>query len=143
MNIYTLKYFKVVELVDRVTYQIYGEEVIKLLNPDLLYSIDGVREFFNLPVTINNWYEGGPFQYRGYRCEDCPVGARNSYHKLGMASDLNVKGLSADEVRKAILANKDNELLSKIMRMEADVTWVHLDIGQVPKGKERIYLFKG
>ena len=142
-KIYTLKHFKIIELVDKATYQIYGEDAIKLFSFDLLFSVDGVRDFFNLPVTINNWSTGGPFQYRGLRGENCPIGAKNSYHKKGMAADLDVKGMKAEEVRQVILTNKDDERLARIMRMELAVTWVHLDVGQIPKDKERIYLFKG
>jgi hypothetical protein len=138
-----MKYFKLEELIDRATFYLYGEDAWKLLNPDALDALDGIREFFNSPVTVNNWFGGGPFQYRGYRSENCPVGAKGSYHKRGMAFDLDVKGKDADEVRKIILDNQENPLLQKIQRMEANVIWVHFDTGKIPNGKKRIYLFKG
>jgi hypothetical protein len=60
-----------------------------------------------------------------------------------MAFDFDVKGMTAANVRKEILEKCNDHRLVRIMRMEADVGWVHADIGQVPNGKSRIYLFKG
>ncbi len=135
-------HFKIYELVDRVTYQLYGDKAWELLHPDLIHSVNGVRDFLQVPVTVNSWYGGGPYQYRGYRNENCPVGAKNSYHKRGMAADFNAKGLTAEEVRQAIKDNQDDPRLIKIMRMEDEVSWVHIDLGVVREGKSRIYLFK-
>jgi hypothetical protein len=138
-----VKYFQLHELIDRNTFQKYGEDCWHYLHADALESLDGIREFFNVPVTVNNWWEGkGSFQYRGYRPPDCTVGAISSYHKRGMAFDLDVKGHEAEEVRQAIFDNQNNPLLAKIQRMEAGVRWVHFDVGEVPKGKSRIYLFE-
>ena len=136
------KYFRLEELVDRATFQLWGEEAWTLIHPDLVLSIDGVREFFNAPVTINNWIFGGNFQYRGYRGPQCQIGAEHSYHKRGMAVDLDIKGYDAEETRRIIIENKNNPLFSYIQRMEDNVTWVHIDLGQIPLNKSRIYLFK-
>jgi hypothetical protein len=137
-----VEHFDLYELCDRTTFQKWGEEAWTLFHPDALDALDGIREFFNAPVTVNNWYGGGPFQYRGYRPHDCLVGASNSYHRRGMAFDLDVKGYDADDARRIICENQDNPLLAKIRRMEANVTWVHFDIGNIREGKNRIYLFK-
>jgi hypothetical protein len=137
-----MKHFALYELVDRVTYTKWGELAFGLFAPDLLIALDGVRDFFNVPITVNNWYGGGPFQYRGYRGPDCPVGAENSYHKKGMAADFDVQGLDADVVRGMIMEHQNDPLLEKIQRLEADVNWVHMDVGKVPEGKQRIYVFK-
>jgi uncharacterized protein YcbK (DUF882 family) len=137
-----MKHFELYELVDRATFEVRGEGAWDLLQPDLLYSLDGLRDFFNAPITVNNWYGGGPFQYRGYRGVNCQIGAAQSYHKKGMAADLDVEGYDAADVRRIILENQDNEFLQKIQRMEADVTWVHIDLGNPPKGRKRIYVFK-
>ena len=139
-----MKYFKLPELIDRNTFMRHGEDAWKLLDSNALDALDSVREFFNAPITVNSWWEGrGSFQYRGYRPQDCPVGSQNSYHKRGMAFDFDVKGYTAEDARKVILENQDNPLLEKIQRMEDKVSWVHIDIGAVPKDKQRIYLFRG
>ena len=138
-----MNHFELHELIDRATFQKYGEEAWKLFHPDALEALSGIREFFDVPVTVNNWWNGvGSFQYRGYRPPDCRIGALQSYHKRGMAFDLDIRYHEADDVRRIILENQDNPLLAKIRRLEADVSWVHFDIGEPPEGKDRIYLFK-
>jgi hypothetical protein len=138
-----VKHFILPELVDRATYAREGEDGWKLFHPNILEALDGVREFFGVPVTVNNWWKGiGNLQYRGYRPHDCLVGASQSYHKRGMAFDFDVKGFTADVARGMILEHQDDPLLAKIQRMEDGVLWVHADIGTIPKGKNRIYLFK-
>lgn len=121
----------------------WGDRCIALFSNDLLFSLDGVRDFFGVPITVNNWYGGGPFQYRGYRDPYCPIGTENSYHKRGMAADFDVQGMDADMVRERIIDHQDDPLLAKIQRLEAKVKWVHMDVGMVPEGKKRIYIFKG
>lgn len=136
-----MKFFTLPEIVDRATFLHWGEGAWSLFSPDLLFSLDGIREFFNAPVTINNWFGGGPFQYRGFRGPDCPVGVEHSYHKKGMAADFDVKGYTTEDARRIILENQDNPLLAKIQRMEGNVGWCHIDLGNPPKGRNRIYVF--
>ena len=136
------EHFQLHELVDRATFQSWGEGAWKLLNPDALEAIDGIRKFFAAPVTVNNWRWGGPFQYRGYRGPECPVGAPLSQHRRGNAFDCDVKGVPAAEARRIIMENQDNPCLVKIMRMEDGVNWLHIDCGTPPWGKTRIYLFQ-
>jgi len=135
-------HFKLEELVDYDTFYTFGDKAWMLLHPDALAFIDGVREFFEAPVTVNDWLWDGLMQYRGYRPPHCMIGAQGSYHKRGKAFDFNVKNLTAEQVRKRILSSQENHLLCKINRMEADVDWVHADLGEVPEGKKRIYLFR-
>jgi hypothetical protein len=137
------EHFQLYELVDRATFQKWGDNAWTLLNPNALEALEGIRNFFDSPVMVNNWYGGGPFQYRGYRGPECQIGAPLSQHRRGNAFDCDIKGLSASEAREIILANQDDPRLSKITRLEADVTWLHFDCGEVPKGKNRIYVFKG
>lgn len=138
-----MRYFELPELVDRATYQKYGDAAWNLFHQDALEALDGIREFFAAPVTVNNWWDGkGSFQYRGYRPPDCHIGAPMSYHRRGMAFDLDVKGHDAEEVRAAIIENRDNPLLIPIQRLEAGVSWVHFDVGLIREGKSRIYLFE-
>ncbi len=133
------KYFELYELVDRATYEKWGEDAWNLLNPDLLYSLDGLREFFGVPCYINNWYNGhGKDQYKGYRPPDCPIGALRSEHKKGNAADPIIEGIDAETARQKILDNQDHPLLCKIMRLEANVPWLHIDCKQVAN---RIHLF--
>jgi len=130
---YKCKYFKIYELIDRFTYEKFGEEAWMFLNPLALISIDGVREFFTIkrgkdvPFTINNWQGGGKFQFRGLRPIFYTAGALYSQHRLGNGFDGDLKNISAEEARQEILANKDHELLKHITCIETNINWVHLD----------------
>ncbi len=135
-----MKFFKIQELIDRATYQKWNGRAWMFFNPNALEALDGLREFFNTPVIVNNWWDGeGNMQYRGYRPENCTVGAKFSEHKKGNAFDCTVTGYMAEDARRIILENQDNPLLRRIMRLEAKVSWVHFDCKEV---KNRIYIFR-
>jgi len=136
------KYFTLEELVDKDTFGSLGDKAWWLFNPVALIALDGIRDFFDRPVKVNDWKWGGTLQYRGYRPEHCNIGAINSYHKRGMAFDLDIQGLDAEEARQTIIENRDNPLLMNIQRMENYVNWVHFDIGSLTNEQNRIYLFK-
>ena len=139
---YFPKHFILQELVDKKTFFEKGETAWALFRDDALIMIDGIREFFNAPVRINNWHLGGQFQFRGYRPPDYSGGAKLSMHRLGGAFDFDIAGYSADEARQKIIDNQDHALLKNIMRMELGVNWVHCDIKPVTPQQGRIYLFK-
>jgi hypothetical protein len=137
-NLMIAKHFTIEELVPPESLEGQSDPW-DLFEPDAIYMIDGIREFFGVPVTINTWHNGGKFSYRGFRPAVCAVGALKSAHRAGMAFDMDVKGYTAEEARQKILENQDNPLLSHIMRMEAAVNWIHADV--LMSGKPRIYMF--
>lgn len=138
-----LVHFKVQELVDKATFDRLGVDAITLFDPRILEIAEGLRTFFNAPMTINNWLWGGNLQNRGLRGPECTIGAPKSYHKVGKALDCDIQGFTAAELREEILRNQDAPELCLIQRMEADVSWLHVDVGDLPSGKSRIYVFKG
>ncbi len=133
--------FPLRELVDKQSFIDYGEGCWNFFPQNSIDMLHGIRTYFNLPITINSWPWGGGLRFRGYRGPSCKAGAPASYHKSGMAWDFDVKGMTAEQVRTEIKANQDNELLKLIQRMEKKVTWVHVDIGTLKEGQQRIYLF--
>ncbi|MBF0556259.1 MAG: hypothetical protein HQK96_17210 [Nitrospirae bacterium] len=133
-----MQYFSVQELVDKATWMREGEESIRLFTPQALAMIEGIRKFFGVPIYVNNWHIDGNFQYRGFRPQDCGVGAAYSQHYCGNAFDFDVHDMSAEHARNIILENKYNPLLKNIMRMESNVNWVHADCKSVG---DRIILF--
>jgi hypothetical protein len=135
---YKPRYFEIQELVDRVTFERFGVGSLMFFSPLALQALDGLREYFNRSVTVNNWHKGGPFQFRGLRPRGCAVGGEYSQHRFGNAFDCDVAGLSAGEVRKEILLHKDDPKLELITCLEADVSWVHFDCRNV----ERIRIVK-
>jgi hypothetical protein len=90
---------------------------------------------------------GGNFSQRGLRSNLSPiVKEKTSLEKLymsahcqGMGVDFDVKGMSAEEVRKWIVDNKI--FLPHPIRLESDVNWVHLDVRT--DGMQAVTFFKG
>ena len=137
-----MKHFALYELVDKTTFHQYGEAAWQFFNPEALQALDDLRDFFNRPITINNWWDGkGSFQWRGFRTPEkaAELGAPHSQHALGNAFDCDIEGYDADEARKIIMANKDAENIKRIMRLEDKVGWVHFDLLKVT---DRIHLFR-
>lgn len=137
-----MKHFQLYELVDKLTYETEGDDAWKYFKPEALEMLDNIREFFDYPITINNWKSGGQFSFRGYRPKTYPakLSPMGSAHRTGGAFDMDIKGYTADEARHKIIQNQDHPLLLNIMRMEDNVSWLHVDVLQT--GKPRIYLFK-
>jgi hypothetical protein len=133
--------FDLWELVDPQSFTDYGEGCWSFFPEKSLYMLHGIRTYFNVPITINNWRSGGPFQQRGYRGPSSTIGAALSYHKHGRAFDFDVKGMAAEQVRIEIKMHQDDPNLILIQRMEKLVTWCHADNGTLKEGQERIYLF--
>ncbi len=131
--------FQLYELVDPYTFKSRGVAAWSLLRQDALDALHGLRTFINVPITINNWFSGGSYEWSGYRSPACTLGAQFSQHRYGNAFDCKFKDMTAEEARQIILKNQDSPLLQKIMRLEADtVGWVHIDAKPV---ENRIYVF--
>lgn len=127
------KYFKIQELVSEAVYKKYGDKSWEFIDTRLIKVLDLLREHFNRPITVNNWLWGGNLQQRGLRAnKDELVANKEDYyisqHCLGKAVDFNVKGLSAQDVYKEIVDNKDKfYLISRIENIKCTPTWVHID----------------
>jgi len=127
MSQYVPKHFKIYELVNKSTYAKYGEKAWWFLDDRLLKIIDTIREDLG-PMTVNSWYWGGPFQWRGLRTSEYYQGKPSqSQHSFGRAVDFDVKGMTADEVRLHIRNNPEYGITA----IENDVNWVHIDIRNV------------
>lgn len=133
--------FRLEELVDPQSFKDYGDGCWSFFRQESLDMLHGIRTYFNVSITINNWLWGGPFRYRGYRSPVCDIGAPLSYHKRGMAFDFDVKDMTAEEVRTEIKMHEDDPNLKLIQRMEKRVTWCHADTAPLKEGQQRIYLF--
>jgi hypothetical protein len=117
--------FVVQEFVPPEIYTVSGEATIHLIHPAMIAFIESLRANLGKPITINNWHRGGPFKYRGFRPENCGVGAGHSAHLIGKALDFDVEGSSSETVREYLVANKNKYPM--ITRLEDSVNWVHAD----------------
>ncbi len=123
------KYFQLYELVSRGIYDWRGAQSIEVFQEKILLTLLEIRVLLDVPLTINDWYwRNNGFQYRGWRP---PAYYSNtlsvSQHLLGNAFDFDAKGISADEVRAALVGFKQDGKLAHLTRMEKDVNWVHID----------------
>jgi len=145
------KYFKIQEFVSPKVYNKYGQSAWKFIDPRLLHTMLIIRMLIDKPITINNWHTGGSLKQRGLRSNLGYIFMKYfkrgklylSGHVLGKAVDFDVKGMSAESVRKW-LKGIEKELPYKI-RLEHKmkgklISWVHLDMIWEAKNK-KIYFF--
>ena len=105
-----------------------GHQDWDLLHPELLELLDEIRDLLDEPMIVNNWKHGGHHSLRGWRPQDCKVGAKNSFHKRGMAADFDVPGSTADEIREKLIRWKTKEgKLAHLGGIEMGVSWCHVD----------------
>ena len=138
---YKCKHFKIQELVDKQTYEKYGEGAWMHFNPIALKALDGIREYFGKSVIVNNWNTGGSMDSRGFRSPNDNTGSRWGFHPKGNAFDFSVEGMTADSVRAEIIKHQNESPFDEITALEINVTWVHMDFRNIDCDK--IYLFKG
>lgn len=142
-----MKYFKIQEFVDGVTYARHGENAWQFMDFKLLETMSVIREALGKAITINH----GSSQQRGLRTNICQIVKSKtlqgklylSAHVLGKAVDFDVKGMKAEQVRDWLLENQD--ILPYKIRLEHNmngkpITWVHLDVYDNPKNP-KVYLF--
>lgn len=145
---YLPRYFELYELLppevftyeDMVAKEKHLQKGWSYLDDKLLITIDVIREIIGLPLICNTWYQDGNRQYCGYRVRNCLVGASFSQHKEGKAVDLICAKMSAEDMRKKIIANQDK--LPYPIRIEDGVSWLHLDCKDMDYKGKKIYLFK-
>ena len=136
---YKCRYFRIEELVPKNLHTQFGEDCWQFFNPLALEALDNVRIYFDRPVTVNTWLWGGNLQLRGLRPPGTSVGAAYSLHKFGGAFDFDVWEMLAGEVRQVILDNQDQPAFENINCLEADVSWVHMDVRNVEDRIKLVY----
>ena len=122
------KYFGLKELVSKAVYEKHGENAWKFLTQDILDVADWIKEGTGLVCYINNWQWGGEYQQRGYRGEDCTIGARFSPHKEGKAIDISVKGWTDEQLEAWIIENIDSCPHRIRIEDNNDNSKVHIDV---------------
>lgn len=141
---YKCKHFEIYELVSKKVYKKYGETAWQFFDEKLLRTIDLIRDLFDAAITINDWQWGGNFQQRGLRSNIDNIVKDHtnnnllycSAHCYGQAVDFDIEGYTAEEVRQYLKENK--EFLPYPIRLENNVSWVHLDIRDTGS---KVYIF--
>lgn len=136
------KFFQVSELVCGHTFSKWGERSWQFLDTEYLHNLLVIRrDILQLPMVCN--HDGA--EQRGLRCNRCEIvrGKDSAYlssHVLGKAGDFTVIGITAEEARLRIRRNE--RLLPHPLRMEAGVTWLHIDTLPQFGINDKIYEFK-
>lgn len=140
--------FNVRELVCPHCYNKFGDNSWQFLSTQLLSTLYALRYIiFNKPITVNNWHNGGAFDERGLRCNQCSLVKNKkdvylSAHVLGQAIDFNVKGMSTEDVYKEIRQNVDK--FEYPIRMEiTHGNWNHIDCYQPIDSEAVLIEFEG
>lgn len=128
---YMPQHFTVPELVPPDLYKLRGDEALIVMDARILWTLDALREHFGVPITVNNWQSGGPFQQRGFR-NDAGTGALLSQHRYGRAVDFDIQGITAAEFRALV---KTGQLIGQMIHITAieetnagqPISWVHCD----------------
>ncbi len=135
-------FFTIEELVCPDVYTRFKERSWQFLATDYLHALLIIRrDIIQSPMSCN----GAGYTQRGLRCNRCELVASKSTpylssHILGRAGDFSVAGMSAEEARKAIKAAAN--LLPCNIRLEGDVSWLHIDTLPQVGVSERVYTFK-
>lgn len=122
------KNFIIPEFVPKEIYEMFGDRSVMFINRRIPPLVQYLRDRYNKPIKINDWYWGGEFNWSGYRTPDCPVGAKLSRHKLGVCADIKVSGMEAPEVQLDIVNNFEEHYKPLgLTTIEADTpTWTHI-----------------
>jgi len=130
------KHFELQELVPPSIFQTFGLTAIQFIRPEILAVLDLLREKVGKPVIVNNWHTGGQYKESGYRIPHTKTGARYSMHKLGIAADVKVNGMTPMQVLAVILADHDEFKAAGMTTYENPAftpTWLHIDCRQVAR----------
>ena len=136
------KSFRLHEVTPKVICDTLGEYSLRYLNRYLIETLQQLRDHFQKPMTINDWYWGGAKEFSGYHPLPCifdhhkierihnpsePNRGASSAHRTGDGADFTVKGISDDEVKLEIFRHRDN--FPHITRMELGIKgWTHIDL---------------
>lgn len=142
-------YFDIRELVCRHVYSKFGEKAWDFIDKDLLAVLLAIRKGIGKPITVNTWHMGGNLSQRGLRCNTCDLVLKNSKmnklylsaHIQGKAVDFDIRGMTANEVRRWISDNKD--LIPCQIRLENGTSWVHLDVRPTSGINLKVQYFNG
>lgn len=132
------KDFDIREFVPPQIWELFGRSSVWFIRPEVVRLAQFYRDFFDAPVTVNDWHYGGDYTERGFRMPNTDTGASLSQHKFGCAFDCTVDGLTADEVREEILANEQTFMDAGLTTLESGKfapTWVHSDIRNARQNK--------
>ncbi len=122
---YSPKHFKSQELVPPEIFHSRGQYSLELIDERVLITLDRLRERFGVCI-VNNWHLDGNYKYSGFRTPESECYSPTSQHSFGRAMDCKFKGISAAEIRAAVI--RDRLEFPWITFIEDEVNWFHFDV---------------
>lgn len=131
------QYFDIRELVCTHTFMKFGDESWQFLDTEILHTLLILRtKILKCGMVINDYIFGGGNEQRGLRCNICPIPKDKtdknqiylSAHCNGAGFDIvfgKQTGMTAEKARRLIFQHQD--LLPYNVRIEKEVTWLHID----------------
>ena len=127
LHFYRPEYFQIYELVPKAEFREYDEsELWMIFDPFLLIAADSLRARYGAMI-VNDWHNGGWFEFSGWRPPGCEVGADLSMHRFGKALDLKPAHITAERIRRDMKKNPDDSTFKYIVRVEDNKSWLHID----------------
>jgi len=139
--VYVCRHFKIYELVPEYIYRSFHSRSWVLFDERILKTIDRLRERYGT-LVVNTWYWRGNSQYRGWRPQDCKVGAKFSQHKFGRAIDLIPKYVTASGIREDIKCDPFHKDFEYITCVEDNTYHLHIDCRNYDKNKYGLLVIK-
>lgn len=140
---YIPEHFKVQELVDSNTYKLRGEKSLQLFDPRILWTIDRIREHYDVPMIVNNWANGGSRNWSGLRTKESPYYSAYSQHSFGRAIDFVTPDFDVKTIREDIKRFPNEVAFQYITAIEDfdGMGWVHLDTRNWDKKNKGLLVF--
>lgn len=123
--------FHLEEFVPKAIFKQYQAAALWFIDPRIITIAQTIRTNLGRAITINNWMDGGPAQFRGFRPKGCTIGAPLSQHRLGRAIDIIVAGMTNDEVFEYLqnhFAGYSELGLTTIENPAFTKGWTHIDL---------------
>lgn len=108
------------------------EDLLKLINPKIIQITQFLRETFG-PLKINDWMDGGQYNYSGLRTKNSPDYKPKSQHTFGRAVDIKRIVPKHDSVEMLNGIRTHYDKISKISHIRVEnpfytKTWLHIDV---------------
>ncbi len=119
------------EFIHPEIYAARGARSIELIDPRMILLAQFIRTGIGKSITINNWFSGGKRVNSGLRTFTGTVGATWSQHRYGNAIDIQVAGITPEEVHEFLFKHEKTLIekgwLTTLEHLDDTPTWSHLD----------------
>jgi zinc D-Ala-D-Ala carboxypeptidase len=98
-------------------------------------KMDLIREFLGTPIKIHSWIRpilnNPSSEHHGQDYNAFVKGAKNSAHKIGLATDWDAGEKCIDTINKILFAKKLEEFNLRMENNGPDPSWIHIDCAPV------------